>query len=401
MAGMLGRCTLAAVLLPLGIGISVAAPSPTPTLSPQVHRALERAWDASDAGRGAEAIAILEALHADTANNSYARALVDQQLAYLYLQSGQTGKAIQHFERAVANQTLPADVRRNARYVLAQLLVEQQAWSRARQVADALLAEAPQEPKYLGISAYVAYRQEQFDLALRQSRQAIDTADEVRSEWLQIALNIYIAREDWAHAVPFVRSLVAQAPDNAQYWNYLAQLQLRSGDLEGALQAMALAYHSGLLEPQSYESLAQLWAQYGAPEKAARLLSDWMEQETLAADGRTLEMRGQFWLMARETEPALADLARAAELGGSKAGRLHQTVGEIAFRDRQWPRAVAALERALQTGGLRDPDRVRLLLGVAACQGGMAELARRTLTPLLRTPTLRDQAQYWLTRLDS
>lgn len=383
------------------LGASADAPAQAQQVSPQLQRALSRAWDAADSGRPKEAVAMLEEVRSSTAAGTFQRALVDQQLGHLYLANNDARKALQSFQASTQNPELPREQRIPALYMLAQLQVDAGALQQARQATDELLALAPAESKYLGLSAYVAYLQEDYSLALEHVQMALANSPDPPKSWLQIALNVYIAREDWARARPFVRELIEKEPANPEYWQYMIQLELKRGSTDGALHAMALAYLQQVLPPEQLKMLAQLWAQYGVPEKAARLLAEWMQSGKLPSNGESLEMRGRFWLLARETDHAVDDLSAAAKLGGRNAGRLHQLVGEIEFRDRHWSEAVSALSAALASGQLSDPNRTRLLLGVAAYQGGMKDLARRTLTPLRQAPAQRDQANYWLSKLDA
>lgn len=398
MSGLLYRVILGAILAGLLLASTVSsAEQATSALSPRLYRAFDEATALVEEGRTAEAIGKFEALRGSTREGSYDRAVVDRQIAFLMLEQGRSEEATAYFRRALDNRALPSSDRPELLYVQVQLLAEAKALPEARRLADQLLAAAPAQPKYHGVSAYVAYLQEDYERALREVDAAIAGSPEPRESWLQIAMNVHITREDWEAARRFVYPLIERSPGDKTYWMHLVQLELRRNDTDAALRAMVLAHQQGLLTPAQFRTLAQLWAQSGAPDKGARLLQAWMDEGQLPADAGLFELRGNFWLMARETARAIDDLQQAAGLDGS--GRLHLLVGEIAFRDRRWQQATESLAAALRSGSLKNPERVQLLLGIAAVHAGNTPVAREALTPLTASPASREQARYWLGRL--
>ena len=90
---------------------------------------------------------------------------------------------------------------------------------------------------------------------------------------------------------------------------------------------------------------------------------------------------------------------KAAEL--SSDGTMHYRLGRALYDLERWKAAVEALATALKKKGLKQPEMAQLLLGIAAYRAGDDKLSRLALEQALRDQGTRDQAKWWLSKLDS
>jgi Flp pilus assembly protein TadD len=135
----------------------------------------------------------------------------------------------------------------------------------------------------------------------------------------------------------------------------------------------------------------------GVPEKAARLLSGWMEEEKIPTDAETLNKLGNLWLMARERGEAKTVFQKAAV--ASKDGKTYERLASIHFEDEEWREAYQAYRQAYRIGGTEEPSRVSLLAGISAFRAEMFEEARSSLETAAKSKKYRQQAERMLQKL--
>jgi tetratricopeptide (TPR) repeat protein len=127
---------------------------------------------------------------------------------------------------------------------------------------------------------------------------------------------------------------------------------------------MQLAYHLGLVtEDAEVRRLADLLAFNGLPYRGGQVLEAATEQKTVALDGKLYEKLANCWLAAGELDKSIAPLQRAAELAST--GDTFVRSGEVHAQRRDWPAAIAAIQRGIDKGELKDPGNAELWLGIA------------------------------------
>jgi tetratricopeptide (TPR) repeat protein len=143
--------------------------------------------------------------------------------------------------------------------------------------------------------------------------------------------------------------------------------------------------------------MVSLYGHVEIPEKAARLLEQWMADGSLERTPDNLRRLGDLWLLARERARAKAALLEAA--GVAPDGRTYELLGGIYLQDEEWERAHEAFAEALALGGLNNPDRVHLLAGLSAQRAGRYAEARESLERAKASEPFRRQAEALLRQL--
>ena len=80
---------------------------------------------------------------------------------------------------------------------------------------------------------------------------------------------------------------------------------------------------------------------------------------------------------------------------------MHYRLGRALYELERWKAAVEALSTALKKKGLKQPEMAQLLLGIAAFRAGDDKRSRIALEQALNSRATQDQAQWWLSKLDS
>ena len=127
---------------------------------------------------------------------------------------------------------------------------------------------------------------------------------------------------------------------------------------------MQLAYSAGLVtEDAEIRRLADLLLFNDVPYRGATVLETAIENKTVKVDDKLYEKLANCWIAAAEYDRAIPPLQRAAELSGT--GDLFVRLGEVQVQREDWEGAIAALQRGLEKGQLRDTGSAQMMMGLA------------------------------------
>ncbi len=394
--------------LALAAALSLAAPEvlarersrAVQAASPRVYKQLERAHEQTAEERYPDARETLEKLDGMSGLNAYERSLVQQAWGYFWAGQGRYANAARAFERCLAEAGLAPEHAQTVRYNLGQLYV---ADGRYQQGVDTLRAwfdevQGPNAEAYL-LVANAYGRLERHDEALRWAERGVAKSPEPREEWLALLLSLYFEVERFADVTRVLEQLVERFPKR-EYWLQLSAAYAELGKEQESLAALELAYLQGLLETsQELERLARLLLYNDAPYQAARLLETELASGRVQGTAANWELLADGWLNAREVERAVQPLERAATLaeGGDPWVRL----ARVHVEQERWEAARSAAQKAIARGGLEDPGRAYLLLGVASFHADRREESRQAFARATRHATSERSAQRWLRHLDS
>lgn len=367
-------------------------------MSADLHRQAQEINELMQKDQHAEAIRKLEPLRKRGNLNSYEKAVLAQLLGFAHAGSGQYKQAAQAYEEALSYNSLPAEVTNGVQIALAQMYMELRDFAQARTLIERVLAAGHQAtPDFLAVAAYVYYELKDYATAERHALQAMAQAKEPQESWYQILLSIYRAQQQWGKAEALLRDVIARYPDNFNYWQFLSYTLYEQHKEHESLATLMLAYRLGLVEGDNLERLIGMYANVGIPEKAARMLAEWLADGTLEANEERLSLNGRLWLMARERNRAMETLARAAEL--SKEGESDLLLAKLFYEDERWEDAVRHFQAALSKGVKENAAQVHLLLGISAYNIEQFDVARSSLEAASKHRDYQKHARYWLTRI--
>jgi tetratricopeptide (TPR) repeat protein len=228
----------------------------------------------------------------------------------------------------------------------------------------------------------------------------VEGADTPQQPWLQLLLAIYLTRQDYAAATPVLVDLITHHPKiGASYWLQLSALYGIQEDIPRALAVLELAYRQGLVtQDRDLRRLAQLSQSGDMPLRAVRVLEDRIASKQIKSDVAAYELLGNSWILAREPQKGAEALARAAEL--SPKGNLYVRLAQVLLQNEQWLQAVEALQSAVAKGGLDDPPKADLLLGIAYYNADRIAEARSSFIRARQAEKMRASADAWLEHID-
>jgi tetratricopeptide (TPR) repeat protein len=153
--------------------------------------------------------------------------------------------------------------------------------------------------------------------------------------------------------------------DKPGYWVELANLYGELGNDEMHLAIMEAAYQQGYIEKsRDMQTLAQLYFYAGAPYKAARLLSDEIENKIITPDLKVYTFLAQSWEAANELEKAIEVLKTAVGITNDHA--ILQRLARLHIDLERWPEALNYARQAEQIiEHIENPGNVYVAKGIA------------------------------------
>ena len=273
---------------------------------------VQRAHNLAQEGKLQDAISALEALET---SRDYDRAFIARMLGIFYWQNGQINLAIKQLDTAVTSGLLNDDQAWQTRKMLADLLLNEQRFSRALPHYYVLSHSVPENQK----AHEVWLRIVQSHYQLRQWREVLSSMARYEQFGLpdalpplSIKLSAELELKQWASAIDTIKRLIVIEPERMEWWRQLVALYLRINDSKRALDTLALAKLQGAAFTQDdVKLLAQLYGQRGIPERAAKVLG---ELKDLNSDGKLKAQQATFWQMAKEWDKSIASWRVAAKL---------------------------------------------------------------------------------------
>src|SRR5688572_13266830 len=272
-----------------------------------------------------------------------------------------------HLQKAIDSGGLNQVQIDEARYQSAQLYMQEEKW---REGAAALeewfkTAATPNSAAYY-LLAVAYYQQDDFTRALPPAQKAVELMDKAKpnESWLSMLSALYLQREQYREAVPVLQQLVTAAPDKKTYWMQLSSVYGQMEDYANALAIMQLANNVGLVtEDSEVRRLADLLLFNDVPYRGAQVLETAIEKKLVNLDDKLYEKLANCWIAAGEFDKSIVPLQRAAEMASN--GDLFIRLGEVQVQREDWPAAIAAIQRGVEKGQLRDAGNAQLMLGIA------------------------------------
>jgi tetratricopeptide (TPR) repeat protein len=297
----------------------------------------------------------------------YERGTVERILFSISYAQEKFEEARGHLQKAIDSGGLNAQQIDEAKYQAAQLYMQEEKWKEGAAALEEWFKTAtnPNSAAYY-LLAVAYYQQEDFNRALAPAKKAVELMDKAKpnESWLSMLSALYLQREEYKEAVPVLQQLITAAPDKKTYWMQLSSIYGQMEDYANALAIMQLANNVGLVtEDSEVRRLADLLLFNDVPYRGAQTLESAIEKKIVNLDDKLYEKLANCWIAAGEYDRAIPPLTRAAEMASS--GDAFIRLGEVQVQREDWPAAIAAVQRGVEKGQLKDPGNAQLMLGIA------------------------------------
>jgi tetratricopeptide (TPR) repeat protein len=379
----------------------------TPALRNKVYEQLAEAQAAAEAKDMKTASKILDDMIEDggrNALNSYELANLYNLYAFIHYSNEDFGKALQAYENVVSQPDIPLAMEINTRYTIAQLYFVQEQWQKGINALKQWfeMSDNPNANAYV-LLAQGYYQLNDYDQSLVNVEKAIDMYNEKgrlpKEQWYNLARFLYQEKNQTAKAMDALLNLLTYYPKK-QYWVQASYLYSEMNNETRQLAAMDTAYVQDMLEKDGeYRNLASLYLNAEVPYKAAQVLAEGFEDEIVEDNSKNWELLGGAWRQAQEVDLAITAMEKAASK--SDDGDLYARLGSIYLDGEQFDKAIEAINKGLQRGGVRRPDNARLVLGMAYFNQGQYEQARDAFRAAGRDERSEKYARQWIQYMNS
>jgi tetratricopeptide (TPR) repeat protein len=296
----------------------------------------------------------------------YEKGKVEQILFNIAYSQDRFDEARQHIQKAIDSGGLNEQEIDGLRYQTAQLFMQEEKWKEGAAALEEWFKVTPTTPNsaayYLLAVAY--YQQDDYGKALPPAKKAVELMDKPNENWLQLVSALHLQREEYRDAIPVLQQLVTVAPDKKTYWMQLSSVYGQMEDYPNALAIMQLAHSVGLVtEDSEIRRLADLLLFNDVPYRGAQVIEAAIEKKVMNLDDKLYEKLANCWIAAGEYDKAVPPLQRAAEMAST--GDTFIRLGEVQVQREDWPAAIAAVQRGVDKGQLKDPGNAQLMLGIA------------------------------------
>ncbi len=372
------------------------------TTDEQVYNRMTKAYELVGEEQYNEAMEIFVQLR-NRASSDYLKATLAQAIAQVNWQLENYDAALKEFETAVELDALPDQAHYALMYQIAQLYYSKERYMDALERLDLWFCRVPEE-KHTA-AAYVLQgsihaQREDWRNVVTSMDKAISMSPDPKETWYQLKLAAHLQLEQLPQAADTLEILISKWPDKKVYWNQLSNIYYKLNNDAKALSVIALAYRKGLLDnQQDMLYLANLYSAQDVPFKAAQVMQTELEAGVITPEERYWTMVGDNWYAAEEYERALEAFAQAGTLADD--GKIDMRRAYILVDMERWGEAAAALQAALEKGGLKERENgdAHLLMGMTEFQRGNYERAAAAWNRASRFPDARSQAQQWLTHM--
>jgi tetratricopeptide (TPR) repeat protein len=241
----------------------------------------------------------------------------------------------------------------------------------------------------------ILVQQEKYAEAALPARLAVEKSPQPKESWLQLLVAIYGNLKDYPNVAATLEKLVNVAPGKKLYWMQLAAVQNHLERDAKALATLQLAHRAELLdEDDDLRQLARLLYLNRLPFECAEVVEESIAKNAVAADADAYQLLANCYLAARESDEALAPLARAAEL--SPDGDMDLLLGQLRLQREEYAAALEALEQALAKAKPEKRGQVQLLIGVAQLGAERFDEAERSFRAAQGDEKVRRAAESYL-----
>ena len=335
-----------------------------PTIDAATGKALNAAIEFLNMEKYAEASAAIGELKMDKLS-PYERSKVEQILFNISYSQDKYAEARGHLQKAIDAGGLNEQEVSQARYQAAQLYMTEEKWKEGAAALEEWFktAQNPNSAAYY-LLAVAYYQQENYNKALPPAQKAVELMDKPQEGWIGMLLALYLQKDQYKEAIPLLQRLIALVPDKKTYWMQLSAVYGQLEDYPNALAIMQLAHNVGLVtEDSEVRRLADLLLFNDVPYRGAQVLEAAIEKNLVKLDDKLYEKLANCWIAAGEFDKSVGPLQRAAEMAPN--GDTFIRLGEVQVQREDWDAAIAAIQRGVEKGQLKDPGNAQLMLGIA------------------------------------
>jgi tetratricopeptide (TPR) repeat protein len=333
---------------------------------------------------------------------------IDALLGYVLYRQNKYKQAAAVYERLLESPLMPTAQVSERTKAIAEMYFKMGDYPRAAKWAKAFLGQHPDEPQVATMLGDAYFRMDDYKNAAATMTAIVADAEHDRripkESWLRIIEDSYYRLEDVRGMESALVPLVGyfHEPDD---WREL--LDLCSRDVHD--ERIALGYHRLMFEldvltrPDDYEAMVFETLNAGVPAESLQVLDSARNKDVFSTPD---SVPGRYERLLKRVQTEMAAnriLLRRLATTPTDASRGQDDVllGQIYLSYGQYDQAVAALNRGIKKGDVRDPDEAHMSLGIAYLQQGLRDLADEAFRTVDKGSPWAGLAELWRLRVNA
>lgn len=329
---------------------------------------LERVQEFVAEEQWGEAEKQLKGSFARACSEGFEHSEVNRFLGYVYYAQEKYPQSIDTYLKFINEPEADEQKRTDTRYTVAQLMFLTENYSGAAKQLEAWMREAAvvaRDGKVLLARCYYNLGRKKNALSLVEEvmKESKQEGQIPKESWLNFQWVLYYENERYKDAVGVNRVLLTEYP-KIKYWKQISAMFGALEESKREMLALDLTYRQGGLDKEKqFVALAYQYMAADIPMRAARMLSQAMEDGYVEKNQKNLEVLGAAYQRAQEYKLASPILEQAAKMADD--GNAWSRLAGVYLNLNENEKALVASINALSKGGLKRPDLAWMNRGTA------------------------------------
>lgn len=343
-----------------------------------------------------EGIELLKALE-QSADSDYVKSVVNIQIAYALAQTGKQDESYPYFKNALkyGENNLPRERVQALRMTVAGFMYQNGDKIKAVQMMEEWMRKSNvhDDKAYSYLAAF--YADEDVGRtkdAVCPMSFAVTTSKEPNKSYLQSLMALHWQLNDVDGAVIIQKQMLELFPLEVDYWRRLSSMYMQQDKFEDALAILDMLYLQGKMDVENdYKQLSSLYSYAEIPLKAARILEEGLNKGTVKAEEKNWKNVALNYRISKALDKSIAAYQKTADL--SATGDAYVKQAEIYSEKEDWSKAVSAIDKALERGGLDNLGNAYLEKGKALIANGQCSKAFKSLEEAMKYSNYKSYAE--------
>lgn len=374
-----------------------------PAMRENVFKKLGKVQEAADAENWNEALAALRDMERGKDKyNAYEMAQMYYFYGFVYYSMERYKQAIASYKRVLAQgvENIPVGTELATLKTIAQLYFVTENYDQALNYLNKWMAASDTVGAAdYALRAQAYYQKGDQARALQDMNKAVSMFEAKgkvpKENWLSLQRFLYYEKNDYKMVSKILEKLVKHYPKG----EYYKQLSGMYGELKrekDQLHMMEAAYIAGALQKEKeLLNMAYLFMGNDVPYKGAKVIKKGIEEKKIERTSKNLETLAQAYQMAQELQKSIPELEAAAKL--SDEGKLYSRLAGIYLDLDKNEKALEMGGKALKKGGLKRPDQLYIVLGMANANLKNYDAALKNLEKAKEDERSEKFAKQWIT----